>query len=196
MTAKTSFAERPAIAHMKAMLKNLQARTGKNIDEWVKLTKKSGGPTRKEQLAWLRKNQGLGMATAMLIAEHVGGSVEYNAEENEASLFSGGKAGLKPIYEALMEFTRTLGDDVTATPTKTTVPLRRKHVFAQIKPATNTRIDLGLALGKIAAIPKRLVDTGGLAKGDRITHRVALTSVKEIDAEVKKWLGKAYELDE
>ncbi len=41
----------------------------------------------------------------------------------------------------------------------------------------------------------RLIDTGGFAKKDRITHRIPLTSVKEIDDEVKQWLKKAYEMD-
>jgi hypothetical protein len=57
-----------------------------------------------------------------------------------------------------------------------------------------TRIDLGLAL-KNTKIPKRLIDTGGFAKKDRITHRVEITSMKDIDADVKKWLTIAYEMD-
>jgi hypothetical protein len=40
-----------------------------------------------------------------------------------------------------------------------------------------------------------VIDTGGLAEKDRITHRMELKSVAEIDAEVKKWLKVAYELD-
>jgi hypothetical protein len=69
-------------------------------------------------------------------------------------------------------------------------------VFAQIKPTTNSRIDLGFALthykGKLA---KRLIDTGGLAKKDRITHRIEITAVEQIDSEVKQWLKRAYDLD-
>jgi hypothetical protein len=38
-------------------------------------------------------------------------------------------------------------------------------------------------------------DTGGLAKKDRIAHRIELKSVAEIDAEVKKWLKRPYEWD-
>jgi Domain of unknown function (DUF5655) len=34
-----------------------------------------------------------------------------------------------------------------------------------------------------------------LAKKDRITHRIELTSPAQIDAEVKKWLKTAYDLD-
>jgi hypothetical protein len=76
------------------------------------------------------------------------------------------------------------------------VPLYRKHVFAQIKPTTNTRIDLGFALTHYKGkLPKRLMGTGGLAKKDRITHRIELKSTAEIGGEVKKWLKTAYELD-
>ena len=84
-----------------------------------------------------------------------------------------------------------------ACPYKTIVPLYRHHVFAQIKPTTNTRIDLGLALAKHKAkLPKRLIDTGGLQKKDRITHRIEISSLDDIDADVKKWVRAAYELDE
>jgi hypothetical protein len=34
-----------------------------------------------------------------------------------------------------------------------------------------------------------------LQKGDRITHRFALQSPKDLDAEVREWAGVAYELD-
>ena len=44
-------------------------------------------------------------------------------------------------------------------------PLYLEHVFAQIKPTTNSRIDLGFALTHYKGkLPKRLIDTGGLAK--------------------------------
>ena len=83
-----------------------------------------------------------------------------------------------------------------ACPCKTIVPLYRQHVFAQIKPATNSRIDFGLCFTTYKGkLPKRLIDTGGLAKKDRITHRIAVTSLADIDDELKKWLKAAYDLD-
>lgn len=91
---------------------------------------------------------------------------------------------------------KSMGGDVKACPCKTIVPLYREHVFAQIKPTTNTRIDLGFALTHYRGkLPNRLIDTGGLAKKDRITHRIEITSADQIDAEVKKWLKSAYDLD-
>jgi hypothetical protein len=40
-----------------------------------------------------------------------------------------------------------------------------------------------------------LIDTGGLTKKDRITHRIVISSPAEIDSEVKHWLRFAYDLD-
>jgi hypothetical protein len=74
------------------------------------------------------------------------------------------------------------------------VPLYRRHVFAEIKPTTRTRIDLGFALRDTPATG-RLLDTGGFAKKDRITHRIPITTPEEIDDEVRNWLRKAYDLD-
>lgn len=66
---------------------------------------------------------------------------------------------------------------------------------ASTKPAVR-RIDFGLALkGAKGKLPKRLIDTGGIAKGDRISHRIEITSPEGIDDEVKRWLQVAYDLD-
>jgi hypothetical protein len=111
------------------------------------------------------------------------------------AMFSGKKAGLRPIYEELFNLATGLGDDVTVSPGKTIIPFYRSHVFAQVKPATPTRLDLGLCLRGVKA-SGRLTSTGGEAKGDRITHRIGISSTEEIDAEVRRWLRRAYEADE
>src|SRR5262249_51574075 len=110
------------------------------------------------------------------------------------AMFAGPKAALKPLYEELLQAGLKLGKDVKVCPCQTIVPLYRNHVFAQIKPTTRTRIDLGLAL-KDTKPTKRLLDTGGRAKGDRITHRLAITAAADIDGEVERWLETAYDLD-
>ena len=116
------------------------------------------------------------------------------AEDYVEQMFSGPKAGLRPLYDALLTLGLSIGKDTKACPCKTIVPIYRHHVIAQIKPATRTRIDFGLALGNTKT-PKRLVDTGGFKKKDRITHRIEVTSVDDIDDELKRWLKKAYEMD-
>jgi hypothetical protein len=109
-------------------------------------------------------------------------------------MYAGPKTALRPIHDAIVKLARQLGEDVKICPCKTIVPLYRRHVFAEIKPATGKRIDLGFAL-EDEPFTSRLLDTGGRAKKNRITHRVALTSLAEIDLQVKRWLKQAYERD-
>ena len=101
---------------------------------------------------------------------------------------------IQPVYDALMGLALALGDDVKAQPGEAAVRLVRNRVFAQIKPVTRKRIDLGFALG-LRPARGRLADAGGFAKKDRITHRIPIGSLAEIDDEVKRWLRIAYEED-
>lgn len=108
--------------------------------------------------------------------------------------FAGPKAELRPLYEKLLAVCLAVGKEAKAVPAKTQVAIYRTHVIANIKIATRTRIDLGLSLGNMRT-PARLKDTGGFQKKDRITRRIEITSPADIDADLKKWLKKAYELD-
>jgi hypothetical protein len=181
---------------------SLKEKTGRSLDEWLKLVDKSAPPTEKERRAWLKSEHGLGMNYAGWILERADGKDDFSspeaylraAERYVDDMYAGPKAVLRPIYNALLKFGLALGKDVKACPCQTIVPLYRKHVFAQIKPATQTRIDLGFALGARPA-EGRLIDTGGFAKKDRITHRIPISSLAEIDDAVKQWLRTAFEED-
>lgn len=73
---------------------------------------------------------------------------------------------------------------------------RRNHVFAEIKRSIQIRIDLGLALTKHRGkLPKRPIVNGAAAKNDRITHRIEVMAISDLDEDLKKWLSKAYDLD-
>jgi hypothetical protein len=80
------------------------------------------------------------------------------------------------------------GNDLTITPKKTSVSLIRKKQCALIKPATKTRIDLGLKL-KDMPTTHRLKNSGPF--GTMCTRRVQLSSVNDIDSELKIWLKEA-----
>jgi hypothetical protein len=200
---KYSFDVHPSLAMYHTTLAGLKQKTGKSLDEWITLVKKSAPVTEKERREWLQSRHELGRNYASFIAEQsvgkgddgTGETYLKQADEYVENMYAGSKEALRPIFEELMALGRKQGKDVKVCPCQTMVPLYRKHVFAQIKPTTRTRIDLGLAL-KDTKAPKRLIDTGGFAKKDRITHRIEITSVKDIDAEVKKWLKIAYDMDE
>jgi hypothetical protein len=200
---KSLYGVHPSVGMSQKLAATLKQNTGRSLEEWLALVQKSGLKTENERRAWLKTAHGLGMNTAWAIAgfaEPKGSEFASPeaylaaAEEHVERMFQGAKAALHPLYEELLRLGLGIGKDVKACPCRTMVPLYRHHVFAQIKPATQTRIDLGFALGARKA-EGRLIDTGGYAKKDRITHRIPISSAKDIDAEVKRWLKTAYEAD-
>jgi hypothetical protein len=194
----------PGIAMVQKWIAELKSKTGRSLDEWISLVKEEGPATEADRRVWLKEKHKLGTNSAWWIAERANGKgSEQDTPKSYLAIapkyvdeqYSGRKESLRPIYERLLILAASLGSDVKACPGKTIVPLYRQHVFAQIKATTNTRVDLGLALTNYKGkLPKRVVDTSGLAKKDRITHRIELKTPSEIDDEAKKWLKIAYEL--
>lgn len=88
---------------------------------------------------------------------------------------------------------KELGDDVSIVPKKTSVSVIRKKQFALIKPATKTRVDLGLKI-KDKPTTDRLENSGPF--GTMCTHRVKISETNEVDNELKNWLREAYEFAE
>jgi len=191
----------PGLAMIRNWIESLKEKSGRTLEEWVALVKKNGPSGTTQRREWLKREHGLGANSAWWIVDAVEGTGdeigdvdEYlrRAPESVAAMFAGPKAALLPAYERLYTLARTL--DVKISPGKTIVPIYRTHVVAQIKPSTRTRIDFGLAL-KDTPAKGRLIDTGGLAKKDRITHRIEVTSPSDVDGFVEKWFRRAYELD-
>ncbi len=196
----------PSVEIVQDWVASLKSKTGRSLEEWLVFIKKQRLKDVKAAREWLKAEHDLGTNSAWWLAERalgVEGAEDDNpetylemAEKYVEDMFAGGKAGLRPIYDRLLELGLSIAKDVKACPCKTIVPLYRKHVFAQIKPTTRTRIDLGLALAEHKGkLPSRLIDTGGLARKDRITHRIEITAVGDIDKDVEKWLKTAYGLD-
>jgi hypothetical protein len=195
----------PGVAMIEKWIGELAAKTGRSLDQWLKHIRQSGPKLEKDCRTWLMNQYQLGANSAAWLADKAFGNPLGQTDDTPEGylrlapiyveqMYAGPKASLKPIHNELIRLAKLLGDDVRVCPCKTMVPLYRRHVFAQIKPATNKRIDLGLALGE-EPFTSRLHDTGGRTKKDRITHNVVLTSLSEIDLQVKRWLKQAYERD-
>ena len=201
--SKSIYGIHPSVAMVQKAIHDLPVKTGRSLDSWLKFIKKSGPKTEKERREWLKTEHGLGTNYAGWLAERAQGKGGEEgdpeaylraAERYVEKMFEGKKESLRPIYDALLELGLSIGKEAKACPCQTIVPLYRNHVFAQIKPITQTRIDIGFALGDMKG-GGRLIDTGGFAKKDRITHRIPITSVEEIDDDVKRWLKVAYDRD-
>ena len=173
------------------MEKGLKEKTGKDLQHWVALVKKSGIEQHKAMIDFLKTEHGLTYGYANFVAHKTRESdaASQDADDLVTSQYKG-KESLKPIYEKLVAEIQSLGSDITLTPKKAAVSLIRKHQFALIKPATKNRIDLGLKL-KDKPTTQRLGDSGPF--GTMCTHRVQLSDLAEVDAELMAWIKEAYQ---
>jgi hypothetical protein len=204
MPSKSLYSVHPSIPYIQNVIAKLKTKTGRSIEEWVAFVKKNGPKTEADRRVWLKETHKLGTNYAWWIAERAEGKGEEDGDPDAylrkapqyvEDMFKGKRAALRPIYDRLLKMGLGIGKDAKACPCQTIVPLYREHVFAEIKPATNSRIDLGLALGKLKTkIPARIEPVKN-AKGNRITHRIPIEAVDEIDDFVERWLKTAYEAD-
>ena len=114
------------------------------------------------------------------------------AESNDlvVSQYNGSKAGLRPIYDKLVEQVKQFGSDVELAPKKSYVSLRRKKQFACIQPSTKTRVDVGINLKGVE--PEGRLEASGSFNA-MFSHRVRVTDKNQVDNELLDWLKKAYE---
>jgi len=174
---------------LESMIANLREKTGRSLEQWVAIAKKSGLQKHGEIVKHLKGDHALGHGYANLVAQRALASAS-GADEGDlvAAQYAGPRAALRPIHDALIAAVKKLGADVEIAPKKTGVSLRRARQFALIQPATDTRIDFGL---KLDGVPI----AGRLEKwpNPMCSHRVRLESTKDVDRELLAWVKAAYE---
>lgn len=179
---------------VEAILSNLEEKTGKSLAQWTRMLKTKAPKDSKTWREWLKTEHGLGHVTAGVIAREASGNsaraVYGDGDALVTAMFAGDKAGLKPLYEAVLKAARKLGKDVEVEPCKTYVALSRGKQFAILKPTTKTRLDVGLALGEVE--PAGRLERARSMGSDRITHRIGVADKQAIDAELLRWLKTAY----
>lgn len=173
-----------------SMIDNLPDKTGKSLDGWLALLGRTSLAKHGEIVKHLKGEHGVTHGYANLIAhQHLAGGKTGSGDDLVAAQYSGAKADLRPIYDAVTAMVRKLGDDVDIAPKKTCVSYRRNKQFALIQASTRDRVDLGINLkGKTAS--GRLEASGSF--NAMVTHRVRLTGKSDVNAELKGWLTEAY----
>lgn len=173
------------------MESGLIEKTGKSLDYWIDIVHKSGIEKHKGIIDFLKSNHGFTYGYANFVALKAKKSDAGSMDANDLLMNQyKGKEVLKPIYERLIEKIDKFGNDITKTAKKDSVSIIRKRQFALIKPATKTRIDLGLKI-KGKPITERLGNSGPF--GTMCTHRVQLTTIDQVDDELINWLKEAYD---
>ncbi len=179
---------------VQTQINNIQKKTGKSLDELSTIVKKSGLTKHGEIRSMLKEKLGLGHGDANALVHAVFASDGTRAAEGKSTdaivneIYSGAKAGFRPIHEKLMKEINKFGEFEIA-PKKGYVSLRRKKQFAMIGPKTNTRFEVGINAKDLKKNARLLEQP----KGSMCNYIVSLTKAREVDPELIAWLKSAFE---
>jgi len=173
------------------MIANMEAKTGKPLDAWMKHVSALKLAKHGEIVKHLKSEHGVTHGFANLIAHSaLKSAAAFSDGDLVADQYSGKKADLRPIYDRLTGLVESFGKDVELAPKKAYVSVRRKKQFAIFQPSTATRLDVGLNL-KGEAPTERLEASGSF--NAMVSHRVRVESASDVDAQIEAWLKAAYD---
>lgn len=177
-----------------SMIANLPEKTGKSLEQWVAIARKSKLAKHGEIVGMLKSEHALGHGYANLVAQQTlqdaAGTAAPAGDELVAAQYAGAKAPLRPIYDALCAAIAKFGADIEFAPKKAYVSLRRSKQFGLIQPSTATRVDVGINL-KGTPPGGRLEASGSF--NAMVSHRVRVEKPGDVDRELTAWLKAAYE---
>ena len=178
-------------AATQTMIDNLPEKTGKSLEDWLKVLGRQNFEKHGEMVKWLKSDHGVTHGFANLIAHSYRNARNDGPADDPVELqYQGPKAELRPIYDQIIKAVSAFGKDVEIAPKKAYVSLRRSKQFALVQPSTRDRIDVGINL-KGEPATDRLEASGSF--NAMVSHRVRITSKKDVNAELKRWLKKAYD---
>lgn len=176
--------------------REMEARTGRPMEQWVTLVHREGPVSRRDRLDWLMGEYRLerSEAEAVLVEVEKVDAVRFDdADDLISELFSGTAAGSRPLFDRLAAVLRAFGKDVTAHRSRDSILFTRNWPFAAAKP-----VEDGLLAG--AALPvgvdpgermRRTDGSEGFPK--RVTHTVFLGIMEDLPGEVVRLFREAYE---
>ena len=174
------------------MIAGLSEKTGKSLPQWLEIVQASKRTKHKEIMTLLKSDHGLTHGFANMIALQFLSSDSHTQTDTDGLVdaqYGGAKAGLRPIYDAILAAVRKFGGDVEISPKKGYVSLRRKKQFAIVQPSSATRLDVGINL-KDQTPTSRLELSGSF--NAMLSHRVRVSRVDDLDEELIGWLKQAY----
>lgn len=171
------------------MEKGLLEKTGKSLDHWIEVVKRSKIEKHLEIINHLKAEHGFTYGFANFVA--LKAKKSDAASINDIDLLSNqynGKEHLKPIYDELLSKILTFGNDIQIAPKKAYVSLVRKKQFATLNPATKARFEIGIILKGEKPMGKLELEKPNAM----CTHKISIASIDEIDKEVIECIKSAY----
>ncbi|MGI9594780.1 MAG: DUF5655 domain-containing protein [Acidimicrobiales bacterium] len=177
-------------AQAATQIKNIEESTGRTVAQFTAAIKKAGLEKHGQIVAHLKSDYGLTHGNANLMAHLVRDQLDGGPASDDDLLeaqYSGGKAGLRPLYDELAAMADGLGSDVEKVIQKTGVSFRRKKQFALVQAPSAKRIQLGLNLD---ATPDdaRVKEVSGMC-----SHRIDITGADQLDEHLAGWIQASYD---
>lgn len=175
-------------AALATQLRNIEAKTGQTMAQLREAIAASGLTKHGEIRSMLMDRFGLGHGDANTVA-HLAKEAPAAVEADPLdAIYTGPKAGLRSLHEAVMAQIHTLGAFEIA-PKKTYLSLRRKKQFAMVGPATKDLLEVGLNAKGLPDHPR----LKALPPGGMCPYAVRLGHPAEVDATLIGWLRAAYD---
>lgn len=184
---------KPLDPQAQTMIDNLPVKTGKSLTEWYGVISDAKLEKHGDILKLLKGEyevtHGFANTISIFYRQQLSGGAP-SKEDLINEQYQGAKAGLRPVYEAVLSAVSQFGSDVEIAPKKTYVSLRRSKQFAIVQAATKSRVDLGVNLKGVDSTDRL---EGGNVFSGMCTHKIRLTFPTEVDNEVVSWLKQAYD---
>jgi hypothetical protein len=169
-------------------LRNIEAKTGQTLAQLRQVIVASGLAKHGEVRAMLMQRFALGHGDANTLAHAAKAEAAPADSDALDAIYSGAKAALRPLHDAVMQRIHALGPFEIA-PKKTYLSLRRKKQFAMVGPATKDQIEIGLNAKSLPSDPRlKALPPGGMCQ-----YTVRVSSAAEIDAALIGWVRAAYD---
>lgn len=179
-----------------AMQASMRERTGRDVAQWVRaVTDADIDPL--DQLAvrnWLRDVHGVpqnSQWTIAFAAAEAAGWVRPSAGEYSDALFSGAKAALRPLRDAVLAMAAAMGPDAEPQGRGTYTPVVRQRQFLAVAPGPRQTLRVGLRYRE-APVDERLAPAKGFAQATHWVHLDAVTDPAEIGW-LEPLIAQAYE---
>jgi len=167
----------------------LEKHTKQSVQQWNERIRRQRLPDEQRLRAWLDEQGVTGYAQSLLVMEQFGypDFLLASPEELIDAQFAD-RASLRPIFDAVIAAARDVGP-VIVQARKTYVSLvSPRRTFARVQATTRNRVDLSLRLE--GQLPVGRLESSKIHETMRL--KVSLTASDAVDAEVRKWLARAY----
>jgi predicted transport protein len=172
-----------------AILRNLEEKTGKTLEQWLTILEKSKLTDKKPAMDFMKNTHGIGHLQAQMIFERFSGQAAY---ENTADLIPAlfNSADLMKAYKKIETAVLKIGSDIRIQPCKTYVPFYRKNQFALVKVSKDKKIVIGVNLDDDFKHSRfKRSKAGG---SERINFQTTLETIADFDKEIIEVITSAY----